>query len=113
MGRSAANIRCEGDRVLLTIDGKAWQLPWQTAISLGRALQAKGRQAEEVASANRIVADQALLLRAGAPFSLTDHPKIRDAARSEAQWGPLRRYLKPRWPSVDFGVPSIRQEKPK
>lgn len=113
MSRSSANVRHDGDRVLLTIDGKTWQLPWQAAVQLGRLMQSAGRQAEEFAQANRVIADEALLLRAGAPFSLSSNPKIREAAKTEAAWGSLRRYLPARFRDAEFGVPSIRQEKPK
>ncbi len=113
MSRSSAQVRQDGDRVLLAIDGKVWNLPWQSAIELGRLLQSFGKQAEEIAIANRVIADQALLLRVGAPFALSNHPKIRDAAKTEAAWGSLRRYLPARFRDAEFGVPTIRQEKPK
>lgn len=116
MSRSSANVRHNGDRVLLTIDGRSWELPWQAALELSRMLMGAARQCEELAVANRLIADQALLIRAGAPFALSNHPKIRDAARTEAQWdSQLRRYIPlPPWRRpVEFGVPSVTQEPPK
>lgn len=115
MGRSSANIRQDGDHVLLTIDGKAFRMPWQTALAMGRALQAKARQAEELVAANRIVADEALLIRAGAGLSLSSNPAIRAQAHRDAQWdSQLRRAIpNPNPRSASVGVPRILQEKPK
>lgn len=109
-----ADIRAEGDRVLLAIDGRGYAIPWQQAIELGRALIAKAREAEEVASANRIIADQALLTRVGAPFALSNNRLIRGAARTAAQWdSALRRAIKATPRREHVGVPTIHQEPPR
>jgi hypothetical protein len=113
VSRSRAQVAVEFGRVVLAIDGRSWNLPWQAALELGRGLLSAAKRAEEIADANRIIADQALLVRAGAPFAISDHPKILDAARNEAQWdSSLRRALpKPgARAGVEFGVPSINQE---
>lgn len=112
MSRSHARIAQDGDHVELSIDGKLWRLPWQAAVELGKNLVAQGKLAEEVASANRVIADAALLMRVGAPFGLTRNRKIREEAKSMAQWdSSLRRYIKtPKWRGVEFGTPAIRNE---
>ena len=78
-------IRQDGHQVLLVIDGRAHVLPHSVATMVGRALIEKGRAAEEIANAARIAADQALLIRIGAPIGLTSHPKIQAEAKKLAE----------------------------
>lgn len=113
MSRVRANVRQDGDRVLLLIDGKlVADIPHQAALELANALRSQAKAAEEWANAVRIAQDQAVLMRSGAPFGLTDHPAIITEARAIAQHDRnLRRYM--RRPGgirtgEAFGRPSVR-----
>lgn len=90
-----ARIRQEGTRVLLILDGRlVFDVDWSTADQIGRGLLVKARAAEEIAKAEAIATDQAILFRAGAPIGLTNHPAIRQLAGTLAAWDSrLRRYL--------------------
>jgi hypothetical protein len=105
----SVRVRREGARVLVIEDGQAiLDLPWQAADDLARALTVQARRAEEEARAEQIVGDQALLIRAGAPFGLTNRPDLLAEAAKEAAWNSrLRRYL-PGVPSGEqWGTPTI------
>lgn len=109
-----------GARVVLLINGKRVEgMPHQSAAQLGKALLGVARLAEEWDQAERIAADQALLMRAGAPFGLSDNPKILAEARKQARHDrDLRRYIpRPAIPAIasreTFGAPTIRQTPPK
>jgi hypothetical protein len=91
----AVTVRQEGLHVLIIEDGKAiLYLPYQAALELARAIYIKAKQAEELAQADRIAFDQAIILRRGLRFGLTNRPDIQDEARKEAAWNTtLRRAL--------------------
>lgn len=91
-----ATIRQEGKRVLVFVNGQlVMDLPWEAALELAKAITVKARKAEELAKANQIIEDEAILARAGVPLSLTDHPDIRKEAFTLAAWGSkLRRYIR-------------------
>jgi hypothetical protein len=76
---------------------------------LGRALQAKARDAEEIAKASDIAFDQAILIRAGVPFGFSSDQKIQDEAAKEAAWNTdLRRYMPGGIKSEEqFGRPAV------
>lgn len=81
-----ATVGARGDRVLLAFEGGPQLLPWRKAESLGSALIAAARQAEEVERAEAVAYDAAILARAGAPFGLTNHPQIQAEAAKLAAW---------------------------
>jgi len=93
--RHRFDIRHEGTTVILIYNGvTVCQLPWQAGLDLAKALQAQSKKAEEIAKAEQLIFDQALLMRSGAPFGLTNHPQIQAEASKEAQWNSeLRRRL--------------------
>lgn len=93
----SVNVRQEGDRVLVIENGRTiLDLPYQGAKALARALLSQAARAEEHAQAESIIADQAILTRAGAPFGLTSNPALLKAATVEAAWNTkLRRYIPP------------------
>lgn len=93
----AVNVRCEGDRVVVIENGAAvFDLPWDAALALARAIHVKAKEAEEEAKALSIIADQALLTRLGAPIGLTSRPDMLREAAKEAAWNSdLRRYVPP------------------
>lgn len=109
-------VRQEGDRVLLLSGGiLIAEMPWQAADQLARALTAKARQVEELQKAEAIAFDQAILMRAGVPFGLTNHRAILREAAKEAAWNTkLRRYMPGGVKSQEmFGTPAIICHKPK
>ncbi|HET8932233.1 MAG TPA: hypothetical protein VFN67_02280, partial [Polyangiales bacterium] len=75
---------------------------WQDALEFARMVIGAARAAEEYANANQQIAQEALLIRTGAPFSLVTDSKMREAARTEAQYGAARKQM------PLLGVPSSR-----
>lgn len=101
----------------MVIDGKLVAvLPWQKALEVAAALHSVSKMAEEydVAANGSLILDQAILMRAGAPFSLSGNRAVNEAAKTEAQWGKLRRYMPS--PSIrsgeKFGTPTIIRHNP-
>lgn len=84
----------EGENVILSIDGKRVEVPWQAARQIGDAIKAQSLKAEEWTKAEQVAADQAVLLRLGIGVGLTDSPHIQNEAKKQAAWGSdLRRYI--------------------
>jgi hypothetical protein len=88
-------VRQDGTHVLLLKNGMLIaRVPWQAAKLVSQALRRKAQAAEETAYALRIAGDQAVLLRAGVPIGLTDHPRIQREAAHQAAWDrTLRRFM--------------------
>ena len=112
-------VRQDGERVQVIQNGSLLlDLPFDAALALSKALRFKGKKAEEVAQAARIIIDQAILTRVGFPLGLTRHPKIMQEAMKEAAWNTsLRRYIPlSRAHGIAsgevFGTPSIIQHPP-
>ena len=107
-------VHREGARVILLGDGRAvFDLPWKAALDLARALHIQGKKAEEEARATRIIMDQAILMRAGAPISLTGRADILHEAGKEAAWNSnLRRYMPNKMRKGVVGKPNVIKEKP-
>jgi len=108
-------VRSGGTKVLLSIGGKVVVLPWKAADELARALRVKARHAEEIEKNESIAFDAAILMRAGAPFGLTSHPKIQDEAVKAAAWDTKLRRRMPGGIKAKaiFGAPSIIVHPPK
>lgn len=104
-----ARVRHDGGVVLLVLNGKVTKMPPDIAKQLAHVLRHHAAKADEYINANRIIADHALLTRAGFPVGLTDDPKMQDAVRQEAAWNSeLRRALPGGVKSTEvFGVPKI------
>ncbi len=84
----------DGVQVVLLVDGRPCEMPPNVARQIARALLAKAAAVDELLHASRLVQDEALLLRAGVPLSLTGHPRIRaEAEKVAATDRDLRRYL--------------------
>lgn len=79
------------------------------ALTLSKALHACSLLAEEQAKAEQIAFDSAILARAGAPFGLSNDPKIQDETKKEIAWNrTIRRSALPGIESAEmFGVPSL------
>lgn len=107
-------VRQEGDRVLLIQNGQTvFNVPYDAALAIAKALRIKAKQAEEIARAEAIIYDQAILTRIGMPFGLTSHPYLQKEAMKEAAWNSnLRRYIPPSKAGgiasqAVFGTPTI------
>ena len=110
-------IRQEGPHVLLNFDDKFFvQLEASAAAELCQQLKGQAKLAEEYEQAERIIRDSAMLMRAGAPFALSNNQKIVDAAKQSAAWdSELRRYMPMRGITSQekFGTPALIQHAPK
>ena len=70
-------IRVVGPEVLVIVDDRAvLQCPWNAVLDIAHELIAKAREAEEYAKAENIIFDNALLIRSGAPFGLSNNRDI-------------------------------------
>lgn len=104
----------EGSDVFFEIDGRAFRVGWEKALEIAGALREAARRAEEHAKANQLIADGAILLRAGCPIGLSSRPDIKAEVRKEAQHNAqLRRYMpSPSIRSTEaWGVPRVLQPK--
>jgi len=89
----------------------AFLVPRKLAAALWEALVARARDVEEQVKAEQVAADQAILMRTGAPFGFSSDPKIQDeAAKLAAHDRTLRRAI-PMPSSIKskeaFGRPTI------
>ena len=110
---STVHIRQEGTNVVVIKNGRTiFDMPWDAALALAKAIWGKAKLAEEWASADDIVSDQALITRLGVPLGLTNNQHIRRAADREAAWNSeLRRYVPGGIRSGErFGTPTIKNE---
>lgn len=104
----------DGALVIVELDGEAFALTAESARALGKAILASAARADEIANVDRVVKDQALLIRAGVPISLTKNPRIVAEAKKEAETDrDLRRYLPHVPSSLSIGSPTIVQHAPK
>lgn len=90
------SVRSDGDMVLIVNrSALAIDMPADTARELWTATAGKAREAEELANADHVAMDAAILHRSGAPFGLAHAPAIRKEAAKLAQHDEkLRRYMK-------------------
>ena len=97
----------------LIIDGRVTSMPWNAALDIARAIEKTARRAEEIAKADGIIFDQALLIRTGAPLGFTDNPDIqREAAKEAAHNSDLRKYLPGGVKATEqFGSPTVTRER--
>jgi hypothetical protein len=102
-------IKREGDKVLLFKDGTlVATMPYEAAKAVGDALRKKANEAEHHANPKKIITDQAIMVRTGAPFGLTSDPVLQSEAFKEAELNRgLRRYI----PHVKERVTNSRPEK--
>lgn len=109
-------IRREGSKVLLLSHGiLIAEMPWQAADDLANALKAKARQCEEQEKAEQIIADNAVLLRAGFPLGLTNRfDMMKETIKEAITSRRLRRYMPGGVKSQEvFGTPAVIRHKPK
>lgn len=103
-------VKADGTKVVFVApDGRAIVLPWEAAERLAQAMAHCAKVAEAEAKRDGIIAQQAVMLRTGAPFGLTNDAQVMAEAASMAQYDPaLRRYLPGGIKSsVAFGTPAV------
>jgi len=100
-----------GDDVAATIQiGRDFvMLEKRVAVEVARGLIVGKLRLEELAQAERIALDTAILYRAGAPLGLSNDARIKDRAKTEAAWNSdLRRFMPGGVKSEEaFGVPGV------
>jgi len=111
---SKLSIRHEAGAVLVIGAGRLlFGMPPAVAERLWRAILIQARKAEEIVKADQIALDHALLIRAGVPFGLSNHPKIVAEATKEAVHNRTLRRAIPSIRSTEvFGTPAISQTEP-
>ena len=105
-------VRAEGPKVFVAINDRAFmEIGHQEALELATAIRHAGLK--EHAEAERLIHEGAIMMRAGLPLTLSNHPKIIAEAAKEAAWNSdLRRYIPGGVKATDkVGVPTVYQEK--
>lgn len=89
------SVRQEGVNVVVVREGRAvFDMPWDAALELAAAILAQAKRAEELAHAEQIAGDQAILLRLGVPLGLSSRRDIQAEAQQRAAWdSQLRRAI--------------------
>ena len=117
---TSVDVRREGTRVLVLHNGRLlFDLEYDAALALAKALHIQGKKAEEEVHALDIIADQAILTRLGVPVGLTSRPDMLKKACNEAAWNSdLRRRIPPARAGgiasqAVFGTPTIIAQHPR
>lgn len=116
MSLATARVRHDGTRVQFEVNGRlVFDAAWQDALALADAIRSHAKRAEELAHVDGIIADQALLIRRGVRFGLTNRPDMLKEAVKEAAWNrTLRRALPGGIRSTSVvGTPALIQHAPK
>ncbi len=89
-------VRQEGLQVLIIQDGRLLlEMPYQAALELANAIRNRAKAAEEIALADTVILDQAILLRSGLGVGLATNVDMIKEASKEAAWNTsLRRYIR-------------------
>lgn len=96
-----------------TMSGRSFFLDVEldNAKSFQKALYLMSLRAEEIAKAEQIAMDAAILCRAGAGFGMSNDPKILDMAKTEAAWNrDLRRAIPGIKSQTIVGTPTLNTE---
>lgn len=107
MTKNDVSIRHDNGQVVFVLNGdRGLRMPWEKAEEIARALIRKAREAEEYCKANQIIADNALMQRAGVNIGLSSHPLIKAETVKESLYNrTLRRALSGKKAA---GIPSIQ-----
>ena len=74
-------------RTLIILNGGVVaSIPWEACDDIADSFRRAARAGEEYAKANLIISQDALLRRTGAPFTLSNNPRIQSEAHKDAQW---------------------------
>lgn len=107
-------VGLDGSKVVIYTKDAVIKIPWQVSTVLAKAIHAKGKQAEEMANLPRLLSDQALMFRTGAPFGLSNNPDILKEAAHKAQFDRELRKLPGGVKSTALvGTPRIIKHRPK
>ncbi len=89
-------VRLEGTSVQVIMDGNVvLDLTWQSALQLAKAMHTVAKKAEELENVEKVILDQAILMRAGTGIGLVTNPTMAKEAIKVAQFDKkLRRYIK-------------------
>lgn len=104
-------IKQDGLDVVIVHKERAIVMPYQAALEVAKAIIFKAKKCEEIALALKIAKDEAILIRAGIPIGLTNHPDIKKEAMQMAQHdSKLRRFmpLKGVQTGEHVGTPSLK-----
>lgn len=108
-----AKVRCGGDHVLVNLDERVFlEITPEAALELAAAIRQQALRAQEYRDRDRLSMEGALLLRTGAPFTLSDRPDVLDRARLEAAWNTGLRRALPAGVKAEslVGVPKVIKE---
>src|SRR5262245_33039338 len=100
----------------MEVNGRVvFEVGWRDALAIADAIRVQAKKAEEQDNAGQIIADQALLIRRGSPFGLTNRLDMLKEAVKEATWNrTLRRALPGGIKSTAVvGTPAIIQHPPR
>lgn len=88
-------------------------MSWQQALEFAKLITSTARHAEEYDKANHQIAQEALLIRTGAPFSLVSDASMFHAAMQEAQWGAPRKIMPLTGPQTGrhVGTPTLTKSR--
>jgi hypothetical protein len=109
-------VRLEGEAVQLVENGTLLlELPWEAARKLAKAIRAQSARAEQNNKIDRVIADQALMIRKGFPIAIDPRPEVFKEAGKEAAWNSEFRRASPGSipTGVKFGYPTLRGKPPK
>lgn len=103
---TAVRIRRFGDQIIFEdqTKGHFTQMPYAAAIEIGKALIAKGKEAEEEANAEGLIHDQALVLQTPVGGILSSHPVINKEAWRHAERNKLPGGIEP---TSVVGAPAV------
>jgi hypothetical protein len=109
MGYQRLRVRQHGTHVHVIKDGQlVFDMPWEGALALSKALYSVGKLAEADAKVQTIITDQAVLTAFGAPFGLSTNKKVLKESFKRAQ--------ELKYPQVAIesitGTPSVIQQPP-
>ena len=109
MGYQRLRVRQNGTHVHVIKDGQlVFDMPWEGALALSKALYSVGKLAEADAKVQTIITDQAVLTACGAPLGLSNNKKVLKESFKRAQ--------ELKYPQVDIdsiaGTPSVIQRPP-
>lgn len=109
-GSTIVAIRQQGEMLLVIGNGKLlFDMTADISDKILSALYSQSRACEEWEKAEKIALDNAILFRAGAPFGLTNDPKIQEESIKEAVHNRnLRRWMPSIKSEEAVGTPTIR-----
>lgn len=105
-------VRQNGTKVDLLLEGRlVVELSYESAQSLAKALWRVAKLAEELAQVEKVIEDQAILMRSGLMVPLVSNQTMAVEAAKKAQWdSDLRRYIPQNQSNGIVFAPSVHQK---